>query len=124
MPIDWTFPIGLVLGIIIGCFSSFYLWIVQKNQHRKNIAVALKVDIKMLDEKIRPLAYLEKIQQIYSWGGDNSSFVLPFYAESDLYYSVRKDISIFDEQLSGKIHEFYKNIIDAEKYRSKLIQRS
>src|SRR5208337_3724298 len=122
MQIDWTLIIGLVLGAIFGWVSSYSLWDIKNNQHRKKIASALKVDITKLNERVRTLAYIDKIQQIHSWGGDNAPFLLPLYETTDLYYSIRTDISIFNEELASKIHEFYKDILNAEKYRQKLIQ--
>jgi hypothetical protein len=122
MSIDWSLIIGLVFGTIIGCLSSCYLWIVQRNHRRKNIASALKNDILKLDQRIRLVAHLHIIEQAHSLGGDNSPFILPFYEKTDLFYTVMTDIFDFDTPLGEKIFGFYKNVIDAEKYRQMLIK--
>ena len=124
MPIDLTFVIGLVLGAIIGCFSSCYLWIVQRNHQCRNIASALKNDILKLNQRIRQAAYLHKIEQAKVICGDITPFILPFYEKNDLFYIVITDIFDFDKPLDEKLFEFYKNVIDAEKYRKLLIQDS
>lgn len=120
--IDWNFIIGSILGTIFGFLSSLYLWDIQNNYHRKKIASSLKTEILKLNHNTRPIANIDKINQIFSWQGDNTPFILPIYRERDLYYSVRTDISLFDEEVASKIHEFYTNIIDAEKFRLMLIQ--
>lgn len=116
--------IGLILGAIIGCFSSGYLWIVQRNHRTKNIASALKNDILILNRRIRQVAYLDKIEHARTMGGDITPFILPFYEKNDLFYSVITDISDFDKPLDEKLFEFYKDVKDAENYRQMLTQDS
>ena len=119
---DWTFVIGLVSGAIIGCISSCYLWNVQINHRRGNIASALKNDILKLNERIQKVAYPHEIKKAHSSGRDNTLFILPFYEKTDLFYTVMTDIFDFNTPLSEKIFEFYRNVINAENYRQMLIK--
>jgi hypothetical protein len=125
MAIDWiyiiTFVVGLILGAFIGCISSAYLWKLQTNYRRRNIAKALKTDIGRVYQRVLPIDFQETVRQAFTPGGDNKPFILPFCEKNDLFYTIMTDIFNFDKPLSDKIFEFYKKVESAENYRPLLL---
>ncbi len=110
--------ISAVIGGIVGGFiSSYFMWLLQKKDEKKNIARALYSEISSLEGHLRVFSGMFKNPP----PGVNHDAPIEInqalYTDYGLYFSFRKEISSFNEELSKNLFDFYIYLLRADEFR-------
>ena len=105
-----------IIGWIIGFASSYLMWKVQTRYEQKNIARALYLELSSLEEQLR--AFTGAFTNPPPGANRDTPMKInqPFYTEG-LFFSFRKEISTFNDELSNGLYQFYIHLLRAEESR-------
>lgn len=104
---------GAVIGGIIGFTSSYSMWKFQIKYNKKNIAQGFYLEIISLEKKI------ELYAKAFSNPGPGAGLVeilQPIYGDG-LFFTFRKEMFGFKQDLSKNLFDFYNNLLTAERDR-------
>jgi len=103
----------LLLGTVIGFMSSYIMWKVQIKYNKKNIAQGFYLEISSLEKTIELYANAFKNP---GPGAGQVEILQPFYGDG-LFFTFRKEMFGFNQNLSKNLFDFYNNLLAAERDR-------
>ena len=108
--------IFVIIGGIIGFASSYFMWKVQTRYEQENVARALYLELSSLEEQLK--AFTGAFMNPPPGSNRDTPAIInqPFYNEG-LFFSFRKEISSFNEELSNSLFQFYMLLLRAEEFR-------
>jgi len=104
---------GAIIGGIIGFMSSYSIWKFQIKYDKKNIAQGFYLEISSLEKTI------ELYAKAFSNPGPGAGLVeiLQSIYGDGLFFTWRKEMFGFNQNLSKNLFDFYNNLLTAERNR-------
>lgn len=112
--------LSVVIGGVIGIFSSYVMWKTQIKYDKKNITRGFYLEISSLENRLKLFA------DVFSGvtppptqhkTDDPVEIHDPLYADDGLFFVFRKEMFSFSSDLSKSLFEFYSYLLTAEKDR-------
>lgn len=115
--VDLTTVLALVIGGVIGFYSSYLMWTVQMKHDREKIARAFYAEISSLETTLKAYSGLFT-KDINGVSGHTTPIEIkqPFYSNG-IFFDLRKEIFSFNPESSKDLFEFYMHLLRAEEFR-------
>jgi hypothetical protein len=111
--------LSVIVGGVIGFNSSYLMWKRQTEYVQRNIAQALYQELIVLEQRINWLIKKNKELPPF-WLGIPPREDRPFYTKDGIFFTCRKEICLFNEELSNRVFEFYMYLLEAEDLREQV----
>ena len=109
--------LSVVIGGVIGLFSSYFMWKTQIKYDKKNITRGFYLEISSLETRLKLFADVFSGVTPQHKTDDPVEIPYPLYADDGLFFVFRKEMSSFSSDLSKSLFEFYTYLLTAEKDR-------
>ena len=106
--------LGIVIGGIIGFFSSYLMWRVQLKYNKSKVAHGFYLEISSLEKMIK--LYATAFGSPPPGGAGPVRIDQPFYSDG-LFFTFRKEIFGFNRDLLKILLEFYNCLLEADRCR-------